>query len=589
MHLQLLFYFLKQYKLIYAGILVLTLCASVLESLSLVAFLPVFSAILEDPGTEQGGIVAPITRIVGLMPFSDLIVSACVLLIGIFFLKTAFTLIREALTAYACGKVLYNVKNEIMDKYAGAQYQFFLDTKQGSLIFNSITAPGNVATLLLKVPQMVAELLRILAIIVVLFFVSTYTTLAIVALGLVYYGAIHHISKKVSYTLGKGRADAATQQTVIANEFLNGIRQIIAFRTAKGWLRRFERENRIFSELYAKGLVWITMPRSLMEFTTVVLMLGLLLILWLFSADTFTAALPKLGIFAIALVRLLPSVTSFGRIRMEMMGSLPQAELAYQSITASIPRRNDGTRDLDSFKKAIIFEDVSFTYQGRDTLLKRVNLAFEKGKVTAIVGPSGAGKTTIINLILGLFEPTNGRITVDGVHMGDYKQDAWLSKIGFVSQEAFIYHSTIAKNISFGRNGHSMDSIVKAATIANAQGFISELPQGYDTLVGERGMKLSGGQQQRIAIARAVLDEPELLIFDEATSSLDTVSERLVQEAIDNVSKNRTVIIIAHRLSTISYADKIIVLDNGLVSEEGTHHELLRNQGHYSRLVASSR
>ena len=315
MHFQLLFYFLKQYKLHYAGILVLTLCASVLESLSLAAFLPVFSAILDESGTEMGGIVAPITRIVRLMPFSDLIVSACVLLIGIFFLKTAFTLMREALTAYTCGKVLYNVKNQIMDKYAGAQYQFFLDTKQGSLIFNSVNAPGHVATLLLKAPQMVTELLKILAIIVVLMFVSPYTTLAIAALALVYYVAIHHISRKVSYTMGKGRAEAATQQTVIANEFLNGIRQIITFRTAKGWLRRFERENRTFSELYAKDLVWISMPRSLMEFTTVVLMLGLLLILWNFSADTFAASLPKLGIFAIALVRLLPSVTLFGRIR----------------------------------------------------------------------------------------------------------------------------------------------------------------------------------------------------------------------------------------------------------------------------------
>ena len=254
-----------------------------------------------------------------------------------------------------------------------------------------------------------------------------------------------------------------------------------------------------------------------------------------------------------------------------------------------MPRRNDGTRDLDSFKRAILFEDVSFTYKGRDTLLKRVNVAFEKGKVTAIVGPSGAGKTTIINLILGLFEPTEGRITLDGVPLRDYKQEAWLSKIGFVSQEPFIYHSTVADNITFGRNGHSMESIVKAATTANAQGFISELPHGYDTLVGERGMKLSGGQQQRIAIARAVLDEPELLIFDEATSSLDTVSERLVQDAIDNVSKNRTVITIAHRLSTISYADKIIVLDHGRIAEEGNHQELLKRQGHYSRLVASSR
>jgi len=218
-----------------------------------------------------------------------------------------------------------------------------------------------------------------------------------------------------------------------------------------------------------------------------------------------------------------------------------------------------------------------------------VNLTIEKGKVTAIVGSSGAGKTTLINLILGFYETSGGRVTIDGLPLQEYKLETWLSKIGFVSQDPFIYHSTVANNILFGRNGHSMDSVLRAARIANAHGFITELPQGYDTIVGDRGMKLSGGQQQRIAIARAILDDPELLMLDEATSSLDSVSERVVQEAIDNVAKDRTVLIIAHRLSTIRYADKIIVLDKGQVVEEGSHRELISIQGHYSRLVASSR
>ena len=158
-----------------------------------------------------------------------------------------------------------------------------------------------------------------------------------------------------------------------------------------------------------------------------------------------------------------------------------------------------------------------------------------------------------------------------------------------MSQDPFVHNATIAENIVFSRNGYSAESVIKASKIANAHGFISELPEAYDTIIGDRGMKLSGGQQQRIAIARAILGEPEVMIFDEATSSFDNVSERLVQEAIDNVSKERTVIVIAHRLSTIRYADKVIVLDRGEVIEEGSHEELLGRQGHYSRLVASSR
>jgi len=205
------------------------------------------------------------------------------------------------------------------------------------------------------------------------------------------------------------------------------------------------------------------------------------------------------------------------------------------------------------------------------------------------VGPSGAGKTTLINLILGLFEPTEGRIIIDGKPFQEYELETWLNKIGFVSQDPFIYHSSVAENILFGRNGHSMESVIKAAIMANAHGFISEMPERYETIVGDRGMKLSGGQQQRIAIARAILDEPEVLILDEATSSLDSASEKLVQEAINNVTRERTVLIIAHRLSTIRYADKIIVLDDGQIIEEGTHQELMRKQGYYSQLVTVSR
>ena len=216
-------------------------------------------------------------------------------------------------------------------------------------------------------------------------------------------------------------------------------------------------------------------------------------------------------------------------------------------------------------------------------------MSFEKGKVTAIVGTSGAGKTTIINLILGLFEPTEGTITVDGIPLQELKQETWLSKIGFVSQETFTYHSTVSDNIMIGRTDRSDESIAKAAKVANAHGFISELDEGYQTVIGERGMKFSGGQQQRLAIARALLDSPEFMLFDEATSSLDTISERAVQESIDLVSKDRTDVIVAHRLSTISHADKIIVLDNGQVVETGKHNELLSLNGHYARLAGAAK
>jgi len=399
--------------------------------------------------------------------------------------------------------------------------------------------------------------------------------------------SVHYFSARVSYHLGKGRATASAEQTVIVNEFLTGIRQIRTFRTAKQWIERFRRENEAFSRLYSRDLLWLGIPKSLMEFTAVGLLLGFLLFLRLFEAQGFELALPKLGVFAVALVQLLPALTNFGRMRMELLGTLPEAEMVYHSLSGPVPKRKDGMKVLGTLEKGIAFKDVTFAYEDRDVLLNGLNLRVEKGKVTGLVGSSGAGKTTVINLILGLFEPTYGKVCIDGISLQEYKLDTWLSRVGFVSQDPFIYHATVADNIMFGRNGHSMQRVVEAARIANAHGFISELPDGYETLVGERGMKLSGGQQQRIAIARAILDDPGVLILDEATSSLDSISEKLVQDAIESASKDRTVLIIAHRLSSIRNADKIIVLDQGQVVEEGSHEELLGKRGHYARLVAS--
>jgi len=217
-------------------------------------------------------------------------------------------------------------------------------------------------------------------------------------------------------------------------------------------------------------------------------------------------------------------------------------------------------------------------------VLDRVSAIFTCGKTTAIVGPSGSGKSTMVDLVIRLFDPTAGRITVDGVDLQAYDVTSWLNAIGFVSQDTFIFHGSIQENIGFSRPDATFEEIVEAAKLANAHAFISAMPEGYETVVGDRGVKLSGGQRQRIAIARAILRDPQILILDEATSALDTMSERQVQKAIEQVSRNRTVIVVAHRLSTVMSADKIVVLDSGKVVEEGTHRELTARQGLYWRL-----
>ena len=586
---QLLLSFFKPYKLRYSIILVLTLVSSALASLSLAAFFPLFSSILGNSADDRGTIFSFITNLADFMPFSDPTVAASALLVVLFLGKNGSNIVRESVVAYASGRILYDAKERIMKRYAGARYQFFLDNNQGALIYNGLVATHTLANLLLSVPNMAADLMRIVAIVAILAFISPVAAMALGILGLGYFGIAHQISNRVSYQIGKGKTEAYSEQTTVTNEFLTGIRQIMVFRTSPRWLERFRVENRTHSRLFTKESVWLSIPKNLLELTAIVVMLGFILVLKASDPDTFASALPTLGVYAMALIQLLPAIANVGRTRMQVMSAMADAELVHNSLYGPIPEYKDGDITLESFRQSIAFEGLTFAHQGRDPLLQDVDLTFEKGKITALVGPSGAGKTTIINLILGLFEPTGGRINIDGRSLQDYKIDSWLGKIGFVSQDPFIFHASVADNIAFSRTGYSRESIVNAAKVANADGFINEFPEGYDTIVGEHGMKLSGGQQQRVAIARAVLDEPEILIFDEATSSLDGISERLVQEAIETASKDRTVIIIAHRLSTIRRADKIIVLDQGRVAEQGTHQELLEKQGHYSSLVTSSR
>jgi subfamily B ATP-binding cassette protein MsbA len=290
--------------------------------------------------------------------------------------------------------------------------------------------------------------------------------------------------------------------------------------------------------------------------------------------------------FILIFSQLISPAKSFSNAFYHIQRGLASVERIEQVLDAPVTiQDHPDARPVKEFKEHIKFEDVSFSYNKDEIVLENINLTFPKGKTCAIVGPSGAGKSTLVDLIPRFYDPDEGQITLDGTDIRNYKIEDLRQLIGIVTQESILFNDTIYNNITFGVEEASQEDVEQAAKVANAHRFIVKFSDGYQTNIGDQGSKLSGGQRQRITIARAILKNPPILILDEATSSLDTKSEQLVQEALSQLMKNRTSIVIAHRLSTIQDADRIVVLEEGQITEKGVHPTLMEKGGAYKKLV----
>lgn len=392
--------------------------------------------------------------------------------------------------------------------------------------------------------------------------------------------------------LRKGHKRLGNEQgemTSVIQETVSGIRLVKSYGAEQYEENRFGEKNERFAQGYVRvsRLTLLSQPitETLGTFTAVVL-------LW-YGARLALSTPPEMDpamliTFLLYVMRLLQPLKQLSQVQPAAQQSLASAERVFEVFDAPMETAKDrGTITSPVFEREIRFDDVTFAYDAEtDPALQNISFTAKKGEIIALVGSSGAGKSTLVDLIPRFIEPTKGSITVDGVNLRTIRLDALRSLTGIVSQDTVLFNDTVRANVAFGRRDATQEQLDAAAAAANALEFIRELPDGWDTNLGERGARLSGGQRQRLAIARALLSDPPILILDEATSALDAVSERLVQEAIDRLFLNRTVFVIAHRLATIQHANKILVLDRGQLVEEGTHAQLLALSGTYARLHA---
>jgi subfamily B ATP-binding cassette protein MsbA len=509
----------------------------------------------------------------------------CLLIVVLFFLKSIFDYLQAYLMAQVEQSIIRDLRDELYVHINALSLDFFHQTRTGQII-SRITNDVNLINggVSASFVTLVKNPLMIIASLSVAFYLSwqlTLVALVVAPASMVLIGWIGLKLRKQSVISQEKMADV----TAVLQETIAGVRVVKAFAMEKFEIKKFMAET----QRYYQALLRITRTRNLAspvtEFLSAAVGVG---ILWFGGRQVLQGHLlaPEefIGFLAIFFSIMQP-VKELASVNNRIQEALAASERIFKVIDLQPAIRNVANpKQIAGFNSGLEFCSVSFSYNRKDVVLKDVSVHIRKGEILAIVGPSGAGKSTFVDLIPRFYDPQQGAIRIDDLDIREIDLSNLRHLMGVVTQETILFNESVRNNIAYGLEDKSLDDVIAAAKIANAHEFIMQLAHGYETNIGERGVTLSGGQRQRLAIARAVLKNPPILILDEATSALDTESELLVQQAIERLMKNRTSFVIAHRLSTILNADRIIVLDQGRIVQQGTHENLVNQPGLYQKL-----
>ncbi|MDI6808661.1 MAG: ABC transporter ATP-binding protein [Candidatus Eisenbacteria bacterium] len=509
----------------------------------------------------------------------------CFVILVVMLLKNLFGYGQSFFMVWVEQGVMRDIRNDLFRHLHELSLSFFHSRKTGHLISRITNDVGLVRdTISSGFFNLIRDSLLLLVCLFWIFWVSW--KLAVVSL------LVLPPSMFVIVSLGRRlrRRSTITQErmadiTSVLHETIGGIRIVKAFGMEDLETRKFEGRNRAYFRSFVRLRRVGALASPLVEYLGVICATA---VLWFGGHQIFVAKSlePNLFfVFVFAMLSLMVPLKTLSNVNVTIQEGLAAATRIFSLLdTKPMVNEKENAIEIKEFRRSISFEDVTFNYESGDRVLKKISFEVKPGEAVAIVGPSGAGKSTLVDLIPRFYDPVEGSVTIDGKDLRELKLSSLRALIGIVTQETILFNDTVRSNIAYGKEGATREEVENAAKVAHAHDFIVSFPEAYDAVIGERGVKLSGGERQRIALARAILRNPQILILDEATSALDSESERYVQEAIHHLMEKRTSFVIAHRLSTIQNATRIIVLDDGRIVEEGTHDELLEMGGTYKKL-----